>query len=82
MRSANSKAVVVAWELLGVVSVLSCMGMHGSIVSHRSGRITGERDEGGVEGASDVFDGHFHWSDVGCIALRGPSQDMAADATG
>lgn len=51
-------------------------------VAHGPGGIARKGNEGGVEGAGDVFDGHLHRGDVGGVALRGPGQDVAADATG
>lgn len=51
-------------------------------VAHGAGWVTGEGDEGGVESAGDVVEGDFHRGDVGGVALLGPGQDVAADATG
>lgn len=55
---------------------------HRARVADGPGWIAGERDEGGVEGAGDVVKDHLHRGDVGCVAFRGPGEDVAAHAAG
>lgn len=50
-------------------------------VAEGSGRVAGEGDAGGIEGASNVIEGHLHRRDVGSVAFCGPGKDMTADAT-
>lgn len=56
--------------------------MRGHAEGDRLVRAAGEGDEGGVEGAGDVFEEDFHGGDVGCVGFLRPRQDVAADAAG
>lgn len=55
-------------------------GGYGACVAEGSGWVVWERDEGRIESAGYVFEDDFHWGYVGCVALRGPGEDVAANA--
>ena len=81
-RSPDGQTAKIAWELLRLVAILGGLWRRRVCISQRLGRIARKGDEGGVEGAGDVFQGHLHGCNVGSIGFCGPSEDMATNAAG
>lgn len=79
---ADCQAIEIACDLLSGIAVLIRGWRHRTRVADDPGGIARERDEGGVEGAGDVFEDHLHWGDVRRVALGGPGEDVAADTAG
>lgn len=80
--STDCQAIEIARDLLSGIAILTRWWRHRTRVADGPGGIARERDEGGVEGAGDVFEDHLHRGDIRRVALRGPGEDVAADTAG